>query len=116
MGYIPVALEPAALLTALTHPNHLVRLSSWAEFLCRLAAPPMALGIEQRNKYLDDIDSRFHELAETPDYPTSKNREEIRKGCFSVFVNQHVIIYRKFSYGVRIVRVLKQSMDIKQYL
>ena len=73
-------------------------------------------GIEQRNKYLDDIDSRFHELAKTPDYPTSKNREEIGKGCFSVFVNQHVIIYRKFSYGVRIVRVLKQSMDIKQYI
>jgi len=73
-------------------------------------------GIEQRNKYLDDIDSRFHELAKTPDYLTSKNREEIGKGCFSVFVNQHVIIYRKFSYGVRIVRVLKQSMDIKQYL
>jgi|TARA_R110002111_G_scaffold80637_2_gene127434 hypothetical protein len=27
--YIPVSLEAAALLAALTHPNHLVRLSSW---------------------------------------------------------------------------------------
>jgi hypothetical protein len=26
---IPVSLEAAALLAALTHPNHLVRLSSW---------------------------------------------------------------------------------------
>ena len=43
--FIPVTLEAAALLAALTHPNHLVRLSSWAEFLCRLAATPMALGI-----------------------------------------------------------------------
>ena len=40
--YIPVSLEAAALLAALTHPNHLVPLSS---FLCRLAATPMALGI-----------------------------------------------------------------------
>jgi toxin ParE1/3/4 len=70
----------------------------------------------QRNKYLDDIDNRFHELAINPDYPTSKSRKEIREGCFSVFVNEHVIIYRKFNYDVRIVRVLNQSMDIKQYL
>ena len=72
-------------------------------------------GKGQRNKYLDDIDSRFHELATNSEYPTSKNRNEIRDGCFSVFVNEHVIIYRKFNYGVRIVRVLNQSMDIKQY-
>jgi hypothetical protein len=45
MTYIPVSLEAAALLAALAHPNHLVSLSSWAEFLCRLAATPMALGI-----------------------------------------------------------------------
>jgi len=45
---IPVSLEAAVLLAALAHPNHLVRLSSWAEFLCRLAATPMALGIYPR--------------------------------------------------------------------
>lgn len=73
-------------------------------------------GTGQRNKYLDDIHNRFHELATHPDYPTSKNRKEIRDGCFSVFVNEHVIIYRKFNYGVRIVLVLNQSMDIEQYL
>jgi toxin ParE1/3/4 len=72
-------------------------------------------GIEQRNRYLDDIEKRFHELANNPNYPTSKNRSEIRKGCFSLLVNEHVIVYRKFNYGVRIVRVLGQSMDIKQY-
>ena len=42
---IPVSPEAAALLAALTHPNHLVRLSSWGWFLCRLAATPMASGI-----------------------------------------------------------------------
>ena len=45
--YIPVFLEAAVLLAALTHPSHLVRLSSWAEFLCRLAATPMSLGITE---------------------------------------------------------------------
>jgi hypothetical protein len=44
--FIPVTLEVAALLAALTHPNHLVRLSSWTEFLCRLTATPMALCID----------------------------------------------------------------------
>ena len=29
-----------------------------------------AWGTAQRNKYLDDIDNRFHELATNPDYPT----------------------------------------------
>jgi hypothetical protein len=51
--YIPVSLEVAGLLAALTHPHLLVRLSSWVEFLCRLAATPMALGINLLN--IDDL-------------------------------------------------------------
>jgi toxin ParE1/3/4 len=73
-------------------------------------------GIDQRNKYLDDIDKRFHQLASNPEYPASKDRSSLKKGCFSLLINEHIIIYRKFSYGVRIVRVLGQPMDIKQHL
>ena len=72
--------------------------------------------IDQRNKYLDDIDRRFHQLAENPDYPTAKDISYISEGCFSLLVNEHTIIYRKFSYGVRIVRVLGQSMDLKRHI
>lgn len=73
-------------------------------------------GIEQRNKYLDDIDQRFHQLAENPEYPISKDRSELKKGIFSLLINEHIILYRKFSYGVRIVRILNQSMDLKSHL
>jgi len=73
-------------------------------------------GLEQRNKYLDDIDKRFFQLAENPDYPASKNLNTIKKGCFGLLVNEHIIIYRKFDYGVRIVRVLAQIMDIERHL
>ena len=73
-------------------------------------------GIDQRNKYLDDIDRRFHQLADNPDYPTSKNISHITKGCFSLLINEHIIVYRKFSYGVKIVRVLGQSMALERHL
>jgi toxin ParE1/3/4 len=73
-------------------------------------------GIDQRNKYLDEINQRFHQLADNPEYPTSKARNEIKQGIFSLLINEHVIIYRKASYGVRIIRVLNQSMDLKIHL
>jgi len=73
-------------------------------------------GTNQRNQYLDDIDKRFFQLAENPDYPSSKNLNMIKKGCFGLLVNEHIIIYRKFSYGVRIVRVLAQVMEIERHL
>lgn len=73
-------------------------------------------GTEQRNKYLDDINERFCQLADNPDYPTAKNLGAIKKDCFGLLVNEHIIIYRKFSYGVRIVRVLNQSMDLVRHI
>ncbi len=73
-------------------------------------------GIEQRDKYLDKIDARFKQLAENPDYPTAIDIGHIRSDYYSLQINEHFIIYRKYSYGVRIVRVLGQVMDIKQHL
>ena len=73
-------------------------------------------GVAQRDKYLDDIASKFNALAKNPELQTVKKRDDILKGCFSLLVNEHVIIFRKFSYGVRIVRVLHQSMDFHRHL
>jgi len=72
-------------------------------------------GINQRDRYLDDIDKRFRWLADNPDYSSSKNISHVVLGCFSLLVNEHVIIYKKFSYGVRIIRVLNQTMDFKRH-
>lgn len=73
-------------------------------------------GKKQRRKYLREIDKRFHLLAKNPDYPTAQNIDYIKKGYFSLQINEHFIIYGKVSYGVRIVRVLGQAMDIKRHL
>lgn len=72
-------------------------------------------GANQRNQYLDDIDKRFYQLADNPDLASPKDLNAIKKGCFGLLVNEHIIIYRKFNYGVRIVRVLAQVMDIERH-
>ena len=51
-------------------------------------------GVNQRDLYLDDIEKRFNLLAKDPDYPTSKNIDHIVIDCFSLLVNEHVIIYK----------------------
>ena len=73
-------------------------------------------GIDKRNQYLDEIDQRFHLLAENPAYPMVKDISHIKKGCFSLLINEHIIIFRKHSYGVRIVRVLGQPMNLDLHL
>ena len=42
---IPFVLENAALLAALTRPNHIVYLCSWGSLPCRLPVIPITLGI-----------------------------------------------------------------------
>ena len=73
-------------------------------------------GVSQRNKYLDEIEQQFYLLAENPNHPTVQNRSNIKNGIFSLLVNKHIIIFRKHSYGVRIVRVLSQSMLLGKHI
>jgi len=73
-------------------------------------------GTSQRNTYLDDLERQFEMLAHDRDYPAIKDRSELRKGCFSFSVNEHIIIFRKTDYGIRIVRVLYKTMDLGKHL
>ncbi|HBN99482.1 MAG TPA: type II toxin-antitoxin system RelE/ParE family toxin [Alteromonas macleodii] len=73
-------------------------------------------GKEQRNNYLDDLESRFIELANDANSALAIPRNDIKWGCFSSNVNKHMIVFRKFKYGIRIIRVLHQSMDIVRQL
>ncbi|TAP37347.1 type II toxin-antitoxin system RelE/ParE family toxin [Alteromonas sp. KUL49] len=43
-------------------------------------------------------------------------RDDIKKGCFSSIVSKHTIIFRKFEYGIRVIRVLHQSMDFARHI
>lgn len=73
-------------------------------------------GISQRDNYLNDIEARFENLASNTEHPTVKDRSELRKGCLSSSINEHIIIFRKTKYGVRILRVLYKKMDFVRHL
>lgn len=73
-------------------------------------------GKEKRNEYLDALESRFIELANDSTSALATPRDDIKKGCFSAIVNNHMIIFRKFEYGIRVVRVLHQSMDFARHI
>ncbi len=74
------------------------------------------MGKAQRDAYLDEINKRFNEIAHNPDWPTARDINVISKGCFITLINEHIIVYKKYKYGVRIIRVLGQAMDIDRHL
>lgn len=71
-------------------------------------------GILQRNKYLDQFVDKFQAVADDPNL--GMIRTDIRDGYYSLLINKHIIFYKKYSYGARIVRVLHQSMDFSKHL
>ena len=69
----------------------------------------------QRNKYLAELDKRFHRLAEAP--KLGRSCEEIREGYRKFPEGEHLIFYRSVSADeIEIVRVLHGSMDIETHL
>jgi toxin ParE1/3/4 len=73
-------------------------------------------GVEQRNFYLDELESHFDYLANHSHDLAEKARDDIKRGCYFSFVYKHVVVFRRFSYGIRIVRVLHQRMDYARHL
>ena len=71
-------------------------------------------GIQQRNKYLDSIVAKFEILANKPEL--GLKRSHLRVGYYSSFIQKHIIFYKKYNYGIRITRVLHQSMDFDNHL
>jgi toxin ParE1/3/4 len=67
-------------------------------------------GKEQRNKYLAQLDTCFHQVAADP--LKGKDCSDIRKGYRKVNAGSHVIFYRqKNPAEIEIVRVLHERMD-----
>lgn len=71
-------------------------------------------GEDQAERYLRMINSGFSELAENPECGRECN--DIREGYWKYRVGRHLIFYRQESYGVDVVRVLHQSMDVDRHL
>lgn len=73
-------------------------------------------GMTKRDNYLDAIQDRFIELAEAPQSTLAIRRDDVKQGCFFSFVNRHIIVFRRYKYGIRVVRILHQSMDVIQHV
>ena len=71
-------------------------------------------GIKQRRVYLNDIADKFSLLAKKPDIGI--DRVNLRNGYYSILIHKHIIFYKKYNYGIRIIRVLHQSMEFDKHL
>ena len=71
-------------------------------------------GTVQRNQYLDNMIEKFQILANQPDLGI--NRSDIKADFYRSLIDSHVIFFKKYNYGIRIIRVLHQSMDLPKHL
>lgn len=71
-------------------------------------------GETQADDYLQTIQSAIRLLVENPQM--GKSREALRMAYRSHYQNKHVIFYRPTHYGIRVVRILHQSMDSERHL
>jgi toxin ParE1/3/4 len=72
-------------------------------------------GKAQQRRYLTQLDSAFHDLADKPDI--GRACDDIREGYFKYGVGKHVIFYRHTGKDkIEIVRILHGRMDIEQHL
>lgn len=70
-------------------------------------------GKNQRNVYLQKLESRFHWLAENPSL--GKHRVDIFDGFYSYPEGQHVIFYLIGPECIEIIAIPHKEMDIVSY-
>ncbi|MFB1486254.1 MULTISPECIES: type II toxin-antitoxin system RelE/ParE family toxin [unclassified Thiocapsa] len=71
-------------------------------------------GEAQADKYLAEIVAGIARLKEHPEM--GKSRDDLRAGCRSLRINQHVVFYLVTPSVIRIVRVLHRRMDPDSHL
>jgi len=71
-------------------------------------------GLEQANRYTDELTKAFGQLAANPKMATPYDR--IRKGYRRSQVGRHAIYFRQTDYGIVVVRVLHDRMSSTLHL
>ena len=71
-------------------------------------------GVNQANRYIDILSATFSELAQHPN--TAAACDHIRPGYRRRSVAQHMIYFRITAYGISIIRVLHDRMDLQRSL
>ncbi|WP_083900720.1 type II toxin-antitoxin system RelE/ParE family toxin [Azospirillum sp. B4] len=83
--------------------------------LLRIARQSLAQwGRAQARRYIRGLHDQFMRLAEFPDL--GRDASGIRSGCLRIESGSHVILYRKTTGGIRIVRVLHERMNLPRHL
>lgn len=70
-------------------------------------------GFDQAVRYLNDLEAVFQKLI--MNLLIGKNRDDIKKGLFSLPEQEHTIFYRILNDKIRIVRVLHSSRDFPKF-
>ena len=71
-------------------------------------------GEEQARNYRDALKARFVWL--TRNKSVWRRREEIGEGLYTYSEASHLIVFREYSYGIDILRVLHGRMDLRRHV
>lgn len=71
-------------------------------------------GLEQADKYLDELDQHIQALAKNPEL--GSKRDYIREGYRVLFVNRHAVYHIVSHTTIHIIRVLHGQMDPDRHL
>jgi toxin ParE1/3/4 len=71
-------------------------------------------GTEQANRYIDELDAAFNQLATHPQL--GQSRDHIRQGYRRNRVGRHAIYFRVTDYGIAVIRLLHERMDAPRHL
>ena len=71
-------------------------------------------GLSQALRYAELVEATCADLAEAPQ--RSRNCAFIRPGYRRRRVGRHVIYFRQTSYGIAVIRILHQRMDLARHL
>jgi len=71
-------------------------------------------GVDQADRYIDELEAGLARLESNP--KLGRSREQLRRGYFSLRLNEHVAFYVVTASVIRIVRVLHSRMDPDRHL
>jgi toxin ParE1/3/4 len=71
-------------------------------------------GVDQADKYIRALLSRFSWLSKNP--TIGKHRTDIKPGYYSFPEGRHVIFYTLTSYGIDVIGIPHQRMDVMGHL
>jgi toxin ParE1/3/4 len=70
-------------------------------------------GLEQADKYLNSLFSRFKWLTKNP--YTGKDRGDIKNGYYCFPEGMHLVFYTMTEYGIDIIGIPHQNMDVSSH-